>query len=328
MENTILLIGLGINRYKINEIIEFTNLDEIEKRHGVDSCFYKAGYEAFKCGADKLYILNLDDWEDIKDLKEILEDLSFDYVVPLDLYIDDIYYDKSYEKRLTYSQVILATLKNTISTVIMTGKHASEFEDLDSYLQDEKDRLEKSEYRMANLRTEGFIYVSNLLTQINYANLLLAVILSKTEYGEYPNPNNVISITNRPVFDIDYSDIKNVLVYFKENTLTGVTLENLVNFSASHILRLIPVYKILKYFHYHKADMDDFIGTAYSEYRRLKIQERLKSYLENLVDYIIYRYEILSITTVSSEYGSVDILLRYAVWPKFTTERYVIETTL
>lgn len=327
MENTILLIGLGLNKYKLNEIIELTDLDEIKEHYGSESCFYMAAIEAFKTGIESLYILNLDDWEDIKEHKDILEDLCFDYVVPLDLYISDSYYDRVYERNLLYSQVILNTLQKTMSTVIMTGKHASEFENLDAYLAYEKEQLD-NEYRFQNLRTEGFIYISNILNQINYANVILASILSQTDYGEYPNPGEFLSVTNYPVFDIDYSDVSNSLVYFKDNTLTGTTLENLVNFSPNYILRLIPVYKILKYFYYHKPDMDEFIGTAYSEYRRLKIQEKLKSYLDNLVGYIIYKYEFLSVTSISSEYGSVDILTRYDIWPKFTTEKYTIETTL
>ena len=82
----------------------------------------------------------------------------------------------------------------------------------------------------------------------------------------------------------------------------------------------------MKYFYYHKPDTDKYRGKAYNEYRKNKIVEILESYLDNLVGWIIYKYEILSATDISPEPGAVDILLKYSIQPKFTTEQYIIET--
>ncbi len=325
LENSILLAGLGTNKFKLNEIVETTDLDYIKNNFGADSCFFKASVLAEKFGQNHdLYILNLDTWEDIKYQEEILLDLNFDYIVPLDLYIDDSYYDRYYQKKLTYSQLILLLLHKTVTTMILTGPHAKDYENLDAFLNSETKRLNNVEYRFDNLRKNGMIYVANILANYTYANVILATMLANTDYGEYPSS----SILESPVFDIDYSDVSNRMVYFKSNYLTGTTVENLVNFDRNYITRLVPVYKIIKYFYFHRADLDKFIGQAYTEYRKLKIQEELFKFLDSLVGWIIYKYELISITVVSNEYGSVDILLKYNIWPKFTTEKYTIETSL
>lgn len=325
LENSILLVGLGTNKFKLNEIVETTDLDYIKNNFGADSCFFKASVLAEKFGQNHdLYILNLDTWEDIKYQEEILLDLNFDYIVPLDLYIDDSYYDRYYQKKLTYSQLILLLLHKTVTTMVLTGPHAKDYENLDAFLNSETERLNNVEYRFDNLRKNGMIYVANILANYTYANVILATMLANTDYGEYPSS----SILESPVFDIDYSDVSNRIVYFKSNYLTGTTVENLVNFDKNYITRLVPVYKIIKYFYFHRADLDKFIGLAYTEYRKLKIQEELFKFLDSLVGWIIYKYELISITVVSNEYGSVDILLKYNIWPKFTTEKYTIETSL
>lgn len=325
LENSILLVGLGSNKFKLNEIVETIDLDYIKNNFGADSCFFKASVLAEKFGQNHdLYILNLDTWEDIKYQEEILLDLNFDYIVPLDLYIDDSYYDRYYQKKLTYSQLILLLLHKTVTTMVLTGPHAKDYENLDAFLNSETERLNNVEYRFDNLRKNGMIYVANILANYTYANVILATMLANTDYGEYPSS----SILESPVFDIDYSDVSNRMVYFKSNYLTGTTVENLVNFDKNYITRLVPVYKIIKYFYFHRADLDKFIGLAYTEYRKLKIQEELFKFLDSLVGWIIYKYELISITVVSNEYGSVDILLKYNIWPKFTTEKYTIETSL
>ena len=325
LENSILLVGLGTNKFKLNEIVETTDLDYIKNNFGADSCFFKASVLAEKFGQNHdLYILNLDTWEDIKYQEEILLDLNFDYIVPLDLYIDDSYYDRYYQKKLTYYQLILLLLHKTVTTMVLTGPHAKDYENLDAFLGSEAERLNNVEYRFDNLRKNGMIYVANILANYTYANVILATMLANTDYGEYPSS----SILESPVFDIDYSDVSNRMVYFKSNYLTGTTVENLVNFDKNYITRLVPVYKIIKYFYFHRADLDKFIGLAYTEYRKLKIQEELFKFLDSLVGWIIYKYELISITVVSNEYGSVDILLKYNIWPKFTTEKYTIETSL
>ena len=177
---------------------------------------------------------------------------------------------------------------------------------------------------ICNLKRENFIYVANNLTGYIYANVVLACSLINTDYAEYP----VSDLFGPAYFEIDQSDVYSRLVYFKNNYITGTTVENLVNFSDDYVLRLVPVYRIIKYFYFHQPDQDEFIGKTYSEYRKLKIKEKLDEFLSNLKGWIIYKYEIVSVTDIQTELGTIDIRLRYNIWPKFTTEVYRLENML
>lgn len=324
LENSILFIGIGTNKYKLNEIIEVTEDFSVSEKYGETSCFYKAWRIANKFEVTNIYILNLNTWEDIKEHASVLKDLNFDYICPLDLYLDDKYYDDIYQKTLCYSQLILLLLHKTISTMIITGPHAVDFETLDDFIETEETRIDKTRIRLSNLKRENIIYIANNLRNYCYANVVLASILTKTDYAEYPSSDKF----GPAVFDIDQSDINSRLVYFKNNYITGTTIENLVNFADDYILRLVPVYRIIKYFYFHKPDQDEFIGKAYTEYRKLKIKEKLENFLSELKGWIIYKYEILSVTDIQTELGTIDVILRFNIWPKFTTEVYKLETTI
>lgn len=323
LENAILLIGLGTNEYEQGRVIELNDLAKIKEYYGDDSCFYSAVRTINKfANSPQIFLLNLDSWEQIEDLKEQLQLLQIDYIVPLNLYLDEKYIEPNYGKNITYTQTLLSYLSNTVSTVIMTGKHASGFENLDDFLNEEEERIYRATPEFYNINKENLIYVANNLVDIEFANAALAAVIINTDYAEYPSSK----LLTEAVFDIDYSDITNNLVYFKNNHRIGTTIENLVNFSEDKLYKPFTVKRILKYFHYHKPDTDKYIGKAYNEYRKNKVVEILESYLDNLVGWIIYKYEILSATDISPEPGAVDILLKYSIQPKFTTERYIIET--
>lgn len=293
--------------------------------YGEDSYFVKAALIMRAGGIEKYNILNVDSWEDLRECKDILIDYGFDYVVPLEMMIDEKYFDELYGKELCYGQLLTLLLNNTISTTIFTGKHASLYEDMDAFLKDENARLNRCMYRFSNLVKENIVYVANNLGNAAYANVATAVMLANTDYDKYPV---VPTMYGQAIFDIYYSDVESKLVYFRNNYLTGTTVENLVNFSTNKTSGLVPVYKIIKYFFYHKPNHEQFIGKAFTEYRKMRIQEELIIFLESLKNWIIYDYAIDGITAVSSETGSVDVILRYDIWPKFTTEKYTLEVLL
>jgi len=325
LEKTILLIGIGTNKFKLNEINEVQDKNYIKNNYGESSCFLKAYNIMQKFSQEHVYILNIDAWENVKDQEEILADLCFDYIVPLDLFLDDAYYDEFYNKKLFYSQLLLLILHKTISTVIMTGKKASGYETLSAYLDDEFKKIEQAQIRFNNLKRENFIYVTNNLIAYDYANVVLACMLIDADYAAYPSS----AILGDAYFEIDYSDIENKkLAFFKNNSLTGTTIENLVNFSDDDIRRLVPVNKIIKYFYFNKPDHDQFIGKAMTDYRKVKIREILEEYLNNLTNWIIYKYKINSVTDLTDQTGAVTVILRFDIWPKFTTEKYRLETKL
>ena len=323
LENAILLIGLCSNEYEQGRIVELNDLAKVKEFYGIDSCFYSAVKTINQfVDSPQIFLLNLDSWEQLEELKEQIKLLQIDYIVPLNLYLDEKYIEPYYEKNITYTQTLVSFLSNTISTVIMTGKHASGFENLDDFLKEEEERIRRVTPELYNLNKENLIYVANNLTDIEFANAALAAVIVNTDYAEYPSSR----LLPEAVLEIDYSDVSNNLVYFKNNHRVRTTIENLVNFSDDKLYKPFTIKRILKYFFYHRPNTDMYRGKAYNEYRKNKIIEVLESYLDNLVGWIIYKYEILSATDISPEPGAVDILLKYSIQPKFTTERYIIET--
>lgn len=324
LEKTILLVSCDNNKYNLNHLEKVDDIKYIEKIYGTKSPFYKAYSTLSIFGQKDIYILNLDDWEDIKENEDILKDLYFDYVCPLDLYLDDRYYDDFENKNLYYSQLFLKIFHSTVTTVVFTGEHASVFEDLDGFLDAEKERYKKVFPTILNLKRENIIYVLNNLKTYPYANVVLAAMLCTSNYEDYPESDKLYDV----VFDIDYSDINQRMAYFKKNVLTGTTVENLVNFSDDKIKKIVPVWRIIKFFFFNKPNHERFIGRAYADYTRVKIQEELDRFLDEQVGKIIYKYRINSITPISYQPGSVDIISNFDIWPKFTTEKYNLESYL
>lgn len=321
LEHAILFVGLGANKYKLDEITQISTLFMVENCYGKQSCFYKAAKNALTFSSKDMYFLNLDSWERIKSHAQEIADLDIDYLIPLNLYLDETYYDDFYDKTISFTQLILSILSNTVTTVIMTGKHASNYEDLDSFLNEENRRIENVRPELVNVNKENLIYVANNLKGIDFANALLSSLLIETDYGEYPRSSSLPEAE----FEIDFSDVDNELAYFKNNHLIETTVENLVNFSLNVTTKPVTVKRILKYFHYHRPDSSKYIGQAYTEYKKVLITEELDTFLSKLVGWLIYKYDIYSVSDVSYEPGSVDIVLKYDIWPKFTTEKITLE---
>lgn len=325
LEKSILLIGLGTNKINLNKIVEASNISDVEKFYGNNSCFFKA-FKILKRlnKTDKIYILNLDTWEDVKDQETIFEDMNFDYICPLDLRLDDFYFDSFYNRNLTYSQLLLLMLHNAVSTMIISGVRASYYETLDDYLNAENEILKKTEYRFSNLRKENLMYVSNNLKSYEYPNVVLAAILTITDYAEYPSS----SLLGDSIFEIDLVDVPKNLIFFKNNFLTGVTIENFVTFSRDISLKIGTVNRILKYFYFNDVNLDKFLGKPYSEYTKVLIQEELEEWLEDKKGWIIYDYSIKEVIPVSSINGGVTINIKFEIKPKFTTEVITLTSKL
>ena len=323
LENAMLVIGISPNKYRVGEIIPSGDEEYVKENFGSDSCFYKAVKTVTRFNqAAQIYLLNLDTWHDLINMSELIAEMEFDYIVPLNLYIDEKYYDERFGKTVTYTQMLLRALCNTVSTVIMTGKEARAYEALDDFLLDEETRLKKVIPELINVNRENIIYVANNLSGIEYSNAALAAIISSTDYSLYPSSK----VLPEAVFDIDFSDVKTDMAFFKNNHLTGTTIENLVNFSDNPLYKPFTVKRILKYFYYHRPDIENYRGRPYTDYLKTKIVEEFEDFLSRLDGWIIYKHEILSAVNISVEAGAVDVSVKYAISPKFTIERYILES--
>ena len=324
-DDSILLIGIADRKIKLNTITLYDREQDIVTDYGEDSFFTEAWRllkNRFAVGM--VFVLNLDSWDDLKEEKELFRQEDFAYIVPIGLYMTDSYTDVFEDKLYYYSQFLVWMTEHSLSTVIFTGQHATGFDTLTEYLDHEKKELEAVAGSFKALRRNNAVYVANCLYAYPYANVVLAGMLTG-DVGEYPAAGELYEAC----FDIDWCDVPFDLVFFKNNYLVDTSVENLMNFADSEsCLKPVTVDRIIKYIARHWPDLDEFIGTGYTEYKATKIYERADSYLQSLVGWILYDYRIDNISHTVNIDSTVSIHLSYTLWPHFTTEKITDEVIL
>ena len=323
--DSILLIGIADKKTALGTILPYKKKIEVEKAFGIDSFFMDAwNLLTYQFGAEIIYILNLDSWDDLKDQDELFQQEDFTYIIPIGLYLTDSYDDIFEHKRYYYSQLLAWMCHRSLSTIILTGKHATGFATLTEYLNYEKNELDTVKSSFQNLKKNNVIYVSNCLYAYPYANVVLAGMLLG-DVGEYPSYPSLYDAC----LDIDWCDVNFDLVFFRNNYLTDTSVENLMNFDyAESFVKPVTVDRICKYIARHWPVLEGYIGTAFTQYKMTKIYEEVNKYLASLVGWILYDYSIDSITSVQNPDTTVSIHIVYTLWPHFTTEKITDEVIL
>ena len=325
MTDSILLIGIGEKKVGLDTVIRYERAHDIENAFGIDSFFYQAwNLLTREFGAEIIYILNLDAWDDLKNQDELFQQEDFTYVVPIGLYLTDGYNDLFTGKRYYYSQLLAWMCHRSLTTVIMTGQHATGFTTLTEYLTHEKKELDTVKSAFYNLKKNNVLYVANCLYAYPYANVVLTGMLLG-DVGEYPSYDRLYGAC----FDIDWCDVDFDLVFFRNNYLTGTSVENLMNFEpAESFIKPVTVDRICKYIARNWPDMDGYIGTVFTQYKMTKIYELVNAYLGSLKNWILYDYSIDGISSVQNPDTTVSIHITYTLWPHFTTEKITDEVIL
>lgn len=322
--DTILLLGIDNTKIGLGETYETDRVQALIDRYGEDSIFI----EPFRIlkdrfGAESVSVMNLDAWDDLREEEDLFSQHYFTYIVPLGLYLSDSYDDFFENKRFYYSQLLVWMTDRNPSTVIMTGKHASLFNTLTEYLDYEKEEIETITGSLSNLQKNNLIYVSNGLRNETDANVIMAGILLN-DIAEYPIPDDL----NEAYWETDYCDVSKDLIWFRNHHLRPTTVENLKNFADDPFIKNVLVDRIIKWLKRNWPDQNEYIGTAFSDYKLVKITEQAEEYLKSLVGWIIYDYRIISVTTEQYVDSSIGIHIRYEIWPKFTIEKYTDEVIL
>ena len=323
-DDTILLLGIDNKKINLDQVYETDRLQNIVDLYGEESIFidpFRTLQTRF--GAEHISVMNLDSWDDLKEDEELFRQHVYTYIIPLGLRLSDSYDDIFENKRYYYSQLLVWMTTWAPSTIIITGQHAQYFNTLTEYLAYEKNEIDTVSGSLYNLRKNNLIYVSNGLRNETNANVILAGMLLD-DIGRYPIPEDL----NQAYWDTDYCDVNIDLVWFRNNYLRPVTVENLKNFDGDLFIKNVLVDRIIKYLKTHWPDYNEYIGTAFSDYKLVKIAEQADRYLKSLVDWIIYDYKIISISTEQYTDSSIGIHIRYEIWPKFTTEKFTDEVIL
>ena len=324
-----LLIGIGqTNRY-LKEIVKPDYTAEAREIFG--DCDLVDMYEFLAEGFEDrdIFLLNLENQHDYLTIAYLLDNYDFAYIVPIDIYLSDSYLDPLNNGRRTYylQSVIERATRNNDTTFIVTDKHASLYQDVDLYLED----MEKAETQFRNneetsLVRENLIFVANNLVSISWGNVVLARMFLLTDGNEYP----VIDSYLKTVFRIDFTDNVNSMAYFQTHVDFTTTIENLLNFGAEKTpTKIVTVYRICLYIKYAlEEECNKYIGTPYSPYKAQQIESVVTNLLESLIGSYLIAYEIIDVYPEENPYhaGTVDVILRYSIWPVGCAERYIERT--
>lgn len=321
----ILIIGAADSNKHLKEIVYADSTEEVEKEFGADSELAKAYKLAKSLGAPYVFLLNIRHDYQYADIIDVLAQNDFAYIAPINLYLSQPYDDIIHDRRTPYVQHILKKIgRSNESVFIVTDKHASLYEDIDSYLED-MNQISEGFYLSTGIdeNLENILFVLNNLERHNMANVALAAALSASPIGEYP-----VADFGPAIFDIDaYEPVQNY-AYFMNHGVRETTVENLLNYLNGSILKVVTISRIVKAIK-RALDFSEFIGINYSARIPVSIRQKLIDYLNSIMGKLIYRYNIIEVQPYRIKgTPTVRIDSLFEVWPNGSFEKCRIDKSI
>lgn len=318
-KKNILIIGPANNDNNRGDIINPVTLTNALDLYE-DSDLYNAYKNAINITNDtNIYLSNCYTVDDYLELFNKVIQYDFDYIVPIGIYFSDIFYNNSTKSYEYYSNYFLNILysANSLSTLIMTDKHASLYNDIDDFLNE----MSIKNYNYINtsstlkiLSVYGFnlIVTFNMLQDVAYSNVILSSMLSINNSYNYPSP-----ISFNPIFNLDSNDIKNSnYVYFKFNyALNSASVENLLNFRTTNdIYKNVLVNELIKSV-LKILDLNEFKGKLFTNYVKLQMLTKIKALLKPYKNKLFKDYNINKIGFIKDTPGCGIIYIEISIIP-------------
>ena len=214
---------------------------------------------------------------------------------------------------------------NSLTTIIMTEKHASLYEDFDHFTISMSD-IETSFIDKYNFETSQFldtcgnnlIFVYNNLKDIPFANVVLAGLFSNRSYSKYL-PSLKMSET---VFDLDNIDVVGLrAMYFKNNFYTKqVTIENTFNFRKTQDIYSNALIDDIIKSTIKSINLDSYKGKLYNQYIALQIETSINNSLKALSGVLFKEYTINKIGFKKTEISAGCVVVDFSIVPYGTLE--------
>lgn len=318
-----LIIGKAANNFALKEVALASDYDKVLEQYG-DSDLTKAYKTAADIGAPHIYLMNIQQDQDYFDVLETLKQNDFTYIVFCSLVLSDTFQKANDGGQIHYffSYYLGYMGLNHRSVIVVTDKHASLYEDIDSYIDDMNSIQEKFlNHCSGRANLQNIIFVANNLEDYDRANVVLAASLCASEVYEYPTSSSF----GNAIFDIDSWDNPGDMAYFKSHAARETTIENLLNFEQEYKPeKIVFVNRILKCLA-REMDFTEFKGTLYSEYQKDLFEQKLENYLDSVKGTFIKDYAIESISVYKDDPGTVIMLARLAILPLNCLEVCTIE---
>ena len=322
----ILIAGPALSNQKAREIVLPADKEEALNLFG-NSELYKAYVLLKDLGVDNIYLSNCYANSDYIRLSDKIIHYDFDYFVPINLYLSDKFYNPVIDEDQYYVEYFLQqfALVNSLTTILMTERHASLYEDFDHYVSDMVAKetafinsfvYDKSSFLEDNGNNLVFIY-SNL-TNVPYANVALGALFINRDYAKYLNGLEGVST----VFHLDNNDVQNLrAMYFKTNFYTGATtVENPYNFKKSQDIYANALIDDVIKRAIKSVDLDKYKGRLYNQYISLQINTEVTKALNSLKGKLFKEYTINRVGFKKTDTTSGYIIIDYSFVPFGTLE--------
>jgi hypothetical protein len=317
-----LIIGEAATNYKLNEISYQSSVDAVNQLYG-SSQLSDAFSIAKRLGVPDVFLINVGIQTDYIDLVDVIKQYDFTYIVPLGIKFSDTFFNPILNRPMSYSELYLDSVgQNGNALILMTDCHASLYEDVDSFLDDMRDKITSFKYTAQSTLRNGrnMCLVANNLNDYDFANLMAACAICVSAYSVYPTAE-----FGAAIFDIDDLDIGNLeMCYFKNNTLVPTSIENLKNFRIENdSVKLINIDRVIKFIE-RELDLSEFKGKFFNDYIKLKIYTKLTEFFKGIVNIAISDFNINSIEFVTTTSGAGSIINKFTLQPINSIESFDI----
>lgn len=316
--NSMIIIGPGDTEFQSNKIVYPESLNEVEDTFGIDSPLTQAYKEAKTAGAENVFLCNCYKFTDYVDSIDLICQNDFSLVVPL--FDFSTTFTSPITKKETYlAEVYSEFLEDSLSTLIITDKHASLYEDMDHYL----NTMRSINYKFRSLtygrllNGENICFVLNNLKDYKYSNVALAAILSESSLRYYPSKD-----IGEVVYDVNSEDLfDHEISYFAYDDLSKTTIENLQNYYETPSPEKMLLISIIKNRIKSKLDYESFTGRLINKYTKIELENYTKEVLQTFIGTLIENFKVIDIVYEQENPGEVNINIYMDIKPYSSIEK-------
>ena len=316
-KRNILLIGHGTKNEKAKIIINPINIENAKSIYGNSELYSAYKYAKEITNDDNIYTVNCPLHTDFIEIIDSLVHYNFDFIVPLNIYLQDTFVNPITNKITYFSSYYLERLGKTgnQTTLIMTDRPSYLYDDIDIYLRDMNKIIEDYKNKnseLLNVYGNNLIFILNNLIDNEYSNVLLAASLSACDFTEYPT-----NIRYKTYFDIDYSDATNkVMCFYKYHPISNYSsIEQLLNFRpVDDVYKKILIDILVKHV-VKQLDLSEFNGTLYNPYIKVRIDTKVNKIMSNMKNIVFQDYKIKSIAFEKVDIGVGNIIIDISIVP-------------
>ena len=316
-KRNILLIGHGTKNEKAKVIINPINIENAKKIYGNSELYSAYKYAREITNDDNIYTVNCPLHTDFIEIIDSLVHYNFDFIVPLNIYLQDTFVNTITNKVVSFCSYYLERLGKTDNqtTLVMTDRPSYLYDDIDMYINDMNKIVENFKNKnseLLNVYGNNLVFVLNNLIDNEYSNVILAANLSVCDFSEYPE-----NISYKTYFDIDYSDIDNrAICFYKYHPISNYSsIEQLLNFRPlDDIYKKVLIDILVKYV-VKQLDLSEFNGTLYNPYVKVRIDTKVSKIMSGMKNVVFQDFKIKSIAFEKVDIGVGNIIIDVSITP-------------